>query len=755
MKDSISLERSKYLLSISEDLLKSHIIRNPEDWNGENHFSNIDIYASKLKRWLKESVKQIETKGNIEVEYKHSNQLQNCGRKYVEGFGTQKLTRELRGFLCSENSYDIDIVNCAPSILLSIMKKHYPKKSELYEYLGAYVYNREIFLKQSNLTKIDVIKAMNSAGKIKSSNQGAVKLDKEFKSIQKLFLKDYEKEFNLPDTAKAKIQGEKTNPGGKLLNLILTLKESEILESVSNRLGDKVNSLVFDGFHLDKSADLDETLIELNKMSKENGIAWIHKPFDDSIKMDESISITYEDTPTYEECKIIFEKNHFMILSPLMFASVQTVEGEELFDFQPKDKFRDLVKPYKYYDALKGKDLEFFPTWLEDKKRRSYKKMGFIPKLNNNNEVYNSFKGLQFKKTESEIESEVIEIYMNHLKLLTGYEKGASEYFHKYICHLIQKPEVNPEVGVLLKSSYGFGKDSIINLIQKLIGLQYVFRTAEIKDIFGDYNVGIREKLLLVMNETEGKDGFSNKEKIKNLITEEYTTIREKYVSQYSQKNYMRLFVLSNNPNPIEVPAADRRFAVFKAHHQKPNQQYFNKFYNLINDNSKLQMLFNHLSTEDISDFKIKDIPDTKARVSMKKTNENPLYKFLSENFTLGGDYESNFKYVKKHKKSGLLYVKSNEIIKFYREYLKNNNLDYVDINFKLMKTLLNEINIEKKSVKISGTASDYYIIDSVKLEETLNSLGIQKEEVLEFDDDEFESEDEGKEDDDDDDDDN
>ncbi len=80
----------------------------------------------------------------------------------------------------------------------------------------------------------------------------------------------------------------------------------------------------------------------------------------------------------------------------------------------------------------------------------------------------------------------------------------------------------------------------------------------------------------------EGKDGFANKERLKNLITEHQTKINEKNMKAYNQTNTSRIFIMSNNTNPIEIPNGDRRFAVFEADRIKPPASHWNEMRELM-----------------------------------------------------------------------------------------------------------------------------------------------------------------------------
>lgn len=754
-KEIINVKHAKYLLSIPDDKLTNIITKNKDGEFKEilkcevfGFKNDIETYKKKLKKFLKKAIIEMESKGYVLCEYKYSKRLVSFGRRYVVGFGLQTCKKEIKGFLCSGIYHDIDIVNCAPSILLNLVEKHYPEFEA--KYLKRYVEHREKYLQIEGVDKQTIISSMYYNKKLSLQDQKIIKLDLEIKKIQNMFFKNYHEKDTIPETLVAMKNSFKQNKEGKYMNYIITYHENNILEKAEKKSSFKkdIDGLIFDGFHLrqnDKNK-IEDILSELNNMMDDR-INFISKPFDTSVVLDEGVELDCELTPTYEVQKKIFEENHFIIENPMLYGREYEIEGEKKYQFYSKEKFRELCRPIKYFDE---KDKEFFPAWMEDSTRRHYKEISFLPTHKKNNEVYNSFEGFNFepsddfdKENPNETYHDTIKIYAEHLKRLTNYHEESFVWLHNYICHLIQKPEQKPRVAVILKSKQGFGKDSLIDIIDKMITKKYTKRTADMEDVFGSYNVGIRDKLVLVLNETEGKDGYEKKEKIKNLITENDTIIREKYVSQYEQVNYLRLFILSNNINPIEISYDDRRFCVFKSHHKKPSKKYFTTLHDhFIEDDEQMEILFNYLYNYDISGFKPhENRPKTDAYNSMREHNMNPIYSFLKECF-LDENWKDYFNKsdVKKHKKTGTYYVDNESFFQTYKMYLDSENKGYIKPSFKMIKSILGDIGITKQKKQIGKERHHYYVIDPVELAEQLEDMQLD-EEVEEFDEDEFECE--------------
>ena len=475
LKEKISVENAKYLLSISVEELKDLIKRDDGDWNGESLYKDINVYTSLLKKWLKNSIPMMENKGFIISKYGYSKELVSCGRRYVKGFGVQKLTREVRGFLCNEYCVDLDMKNAHPTLLLNLLKEKFPDRE--FPLLKQYIDNRDDFLKEANTTKQNLITALFSSKSFKHHNQLFCKLDKELKMIQKLIYNKLDLS-NYDSIITAKKNSLKQNKEGRFISCILCLEEDKVIKLVQENLDFKENiqTIIFDGFHFDKDNFTEEHIEKLNLITKHMNVKWVQKEFDNSIIKDESIEIDYDVVDTYENAKIKFEETHFIIENPFMFGRHYTVNGLPQYQFYQKEKFRDLVKPFQYFEPEIGKDCEFFSKWLGDDKRKSYKEVKFIPTHDDDPEIFNSFKGFEFEpdpEFEPDLEHEVIDIFKKHLNLLTNNDEDSVAYLFHYICHILQHPEQLPRVTIILKSKQGFGKDTLLDIIEHLIGKSF------------------------------------------------------------------------------------------------------------------------------------------------------------------------------------------------------------------------------------------------------------------------------------------
>lgn len=756
--ERINVKHAKYLLSLPVETLIEIVTDdnndNGVDWDDDG-WNNPIVYAHQIRNWLKGAITSMEAKGNITTKYKYSKTLVKCGRIYVKGFGIQKCEKKVRGFLIKDFVNDYDMVNAHPSIICGLIKKQFPDLYNQIPHFRDYVKNRSRWIDEYKISKLDVIKALNKDKLIVSGNQYLVRLDRDIKLIQKYFWENFSDNVEMPETILAKKGTLKNNKYGKYLNCLISNYENNILQECIKMFPD-VDTPMFDGFTLDKKYEPSEVINKLNALTDKHGVKWSVKEHSNEIEIDEGVEINFQQCLLYEDQKLIFEKTHFIIQHPLMFGRYYEVKGERKYALYKKGDFRDLVKPVKCWKISsdgKGKEAEFFLEWLEDSTHLAYKEIDFIPYLSENNQsdCFNSFKGFKYQVTMTREEVEqaeqteefqnVIRLFTNHLYHLSGHNEEGAMYLWNYIAHLFQKPEELPEVAIIIKGRQGHGKDSLINILEMLM-TGYIFRTADLDDIFGSFNVGIRDKLVLVLNEVEGKNGFHNKEKLKNIITEKTSNIREKHVSIYDQTNYKRVLIFSNNFNPIEIPFDDRRFSAFQTWHVLPPAEYWDELYTLA-EPENLQILLNYLMYYPIDNFVPKrDRPRTDAYNNMKEHNQNPFYKFIWKNFVEDGWkelFEHASCYKKKNKEE--VVVNPTSLFQTYTSYLNCEDMGYVKPTFKIVASVLADIGVKKSSMRIGANIrGDFYTFNKEYLIDRLQSYNLE-EEVEEYEEDDFELE--------------
>jgi phage/plasmid-associated DNA primase len=188
----------------------------------------------------------------------------------------------------------------------------------------------------------------------------------------------------------------------------------------------------------------------------------------------------------------------------------------------------------------------------------------------------------------------------------------------------------------------------MLDVIGSIIGKAHYITSSNPKDFFGDYAEGFYRKILVNINECEGKDTFDYEGKIKSFITENSITLNPKFVRQTTISNYARLIIFTNKPNPIpiDVRSKDRRFVVYQSTDKYLDKKYGTTFWEkLIKyfQNPKfIACLYDDLNNIKLDGIKWKESrPITKAYLEMCKLYI-PTEALFLEDFIDNKKYNNN-----------------------------------------------------------------------------------------------------------------
>lgn len=285
--------------------------------------------------------------GYIPVKYVKGKSCNNIGRWYAEsGIGLAPIKSCIRHTICDDVWCDIDQVNSHPVILSQIMSRYNYSSGLLDKYINNREEVLECIMKEENCSRDEAKDAVISLinGKKYKSNT-LIQLHNEIKlPVEKIMKSDEFKD--IYDYCKNTF-GIKANLWGKVMSRILQFIENNMLECYIDMCYEKgliptykdgyVVSLVFDGFQLIKSDEINGYLLEeLRLYAKEKtgyDVKLKLKPFDkalsipDDYNKQEQEEEDYDDDDdvpenlkSYQDFKKEFELTHFKIEHPPVYT---------------------------------------------------------------------------------------------------------------------------------------------------------------------------------------------------------------------------------------------------------------------------------------------------------------------------------------------------------------------------------------------------------------------------------------------------
>lgn len=299
----------------------------------------------------------------------------------------------------------------------------------------------------------------------------------------------------------------------------------------------------------------------------------------------------------YKAMKSYFELYHFKLNNPFAYAKI--INSDDVVMRYNKNSFRD------YCDNMEiNPEMSFTSKWFKDPNIKSYDTMDFIPYgVTCPSNVFNLFTGFDIEKERTKITHSFDNI-LETVKLNAGDNDKTYNYLINYLAHLIQYPGILPEVSLVIIGEQGTGKSSLWeNIGDKLLGKKYALQSSNADDIIGKFNVN-KNKLLVVMEETESKNTFTSCSQIKTLITQPTKFFENKGKDKFAVRNCGRYIFISNNQTPVKIEQSDRRFMVTECSNRHiQDKVFFGKVNDEWNDPLAVRGFYDFLMNHDISKF--------------------------------------------------------------------------------------------------------------------------------------------------------
>lgn len=638
--------------------------------------------------------------------------LSDCGRMFGINTTIQSLSNELRAYIFGDTVYDIDIKNASFNCVKYIINSYFPNKKDNFKVLFDYCLNRNPYFKNdfNKQTFISILFSPNPKSYLKNYLDENVKnLINEINEFH-ILINDNLHLFN-------HINFKDSHLGSKISYIIFNI-ENQILQDILKEYKNITISPIFDGLLINAQYNLENSLKDINNITKKYDIQLINKVFP---------IIDFEDNPPqynnqYLTMKEEFEKNHFLIEDPLQYIrTYKNKEGLQISYYNKRD-FADLVSTYQI------EDKPFLNRWLADEERKSFKKLEWYPNLETcDPENFNTFTGFKGKIIKN-VNMEKVSKFINHIKLLTNYEKEATEYLIKYCADMFQNPQNLPCVAILIKSYQGVGKDLFTDILGACLGNDLIHKDSKFENIVGTFNKNLMNKLIIQLNEVSGKDGHLSKDLLKDLITETHLNIRKMRTDTDKMRNFMRLFLFTNNLNPIDIPADNRRYVVFQSG-KKQDEKYYNELFKLLKDEEFINSVFTYLMEYNLEDFEPRQMYKTEAYNNLVKHNSNPFYEFL---YDIVNEPKRN-RIIKKNKEH---YILSKHLEGLYSNFL-NSNYPHIQSNSKNNKAVL--LDLGAKDIRLTLKHKQYrgFKFNLEEIKETLIKCHnvINEEEIIDLED--------------------
>jgi hypothetical protein len=244
------------------------------------------------------------------------------------------------------------------------------------------------------------------------------------------------------------------------------------------------------------------------------------------------------------------------------------------------------------------------------------------------------FKG--FKNDDENIEpiDETESYVFKLLKHITANEPAYYDYLKAIFAHIVQKPYEKTLVGIIFYSqNKGVGKDSIIEFIKALVGIEYFGMINEIDDIKKKFNAELVNKFIIYGEEiTANAKKYSDA--LKAVITRQKVNFEKKGYDATLVNDYGNWFFTTNNQTAFKVEQYCRRLGMLHCNETKLPKEFFIKFYEEIHNPGKIKQLFRFfkLYKQDKYDIGKDAVLDTEYKKDLQNDSVAGYIQYLYKN---------------------------------------------------------------------------------------------------------------------------
>jgi hypothetical protein len=286
--------------------------------------------------------------------------------------------------------------------------------------------------------------------------------------------------------------------------------------------------------------------------------------------------------------------------------------------------FEDIRNRYSNIQVQVGQSDKGVPTykplgayWIAHHMRRQFDTMKFMPQGDKQG-VYNLWRGFNVEPVPGDCS-----LYLAHIKdnICNGNEV-LYDFVIRWMARAIQNPASPGEVAIVIRGGKGTGKSIFANTFGRLFGRHYL-QVSNPSHLVGNFNAHLRDTVALFADEAFFAGDKRHESVLKTIVTEDSLQIEQKGVDVETYPNYIHLIMASNDPHVIRATGDERRYLVLEAgNRSKQNKAYFKALIDQLNDGGYEALLY-HLQDIDLTDFQVRDVPDTDALREQKMLSMN------------------------------------------------------------------------------------------------------------------------------------
>jgi hypothetical protein len=213
-------------------------------------------------------------------------------------------------------------------------------------------------------------------------------------------------------------------------------------------------------------------------------------------------------------------------------------------------------------------------------------------------------------------------------------------YLMGWLARLVQHPALQGEVAVVLRGSQGTGKGTLGQALRALFG-QHGMHIASSKHLVGNFNAHLRDCVFLFADEAFFAGDKASLCVLKSLVTEPALAIEPKGVDVSLCPNRLHILMASNSDWVVPAAVDERRFFVLDvSDDRRRDTAYFGAIKDEL-QNGGYEAMLHDLLHYDLSEFNVRDVPETRGLQTQKKRSLDVKYLWWQDVLQRGYVFQS------------------------------------------------------------------------------------------------------------------
>jgi hypothetical protein len=304
----------------------------------------------------------------------------------------------------------------------------------------------------------------------------------------------------------------------------------------------------------------------------------------------------------------------------IQLGSVEDLHKWHANDLVPKRGKKEGCEPASRY-------------WISDPHRREYAGIEFDPGGNAPSNVLNLWSGFA---VEPDFDAGCERIISHIREVIAAGNTRQAEYLLMYLADIVQNIGRKPGVALVFKGPKGAGKDTLAVLLTRILGGRHVAHITRPDALTERFNAPFATAILVHVEEAYWSGARDKKGTLQALITSESLTIERKGIDRMEVASCLRVMMTTNEEWAIPASHDERRYAVFDVSDNRVGDHaYFRQLYEEIEGEGAAAFLA-YLMQLDLSDFNIRDVPQTSALRDQKINSLEGVQRWWFEILFLG-----------------------------------------------------------------------------------------------------------------------